>query len=54
MTHEELQRKLDQMKSQIRAEQVKNKGEEQFQELFLSGLDILGELFLDIKRIAEK
>lgn len=54
MTHDQLSIKIAQMKDKIRAEQAKNKGEEQFQELFLAGLDILGELFLDIKRIADK
>ena len=54
MTKEELQSKINQMKNKILAEQAKNKGEEQLQELFMSGLDILGELFLDIKRIADK
>jgi hypothetical protein len=54
MTHDELEIKIAQMKDKIRREQAKNKDEEHFQELFLYGLDILGELFLDIKRIADK
>jgi hypothetical protein len=54
MTKEELSSKIDLMKNKILAEQAKNKGEEQFQELFLAGLDIIGELFIDIKRIADK
>lgn len=54
MTHEELRQKIVLLKNQVRAEAAKNKNEEQFQEFFLSGLDIIGELFLDIKRIADK
>lgn len=53
MTQKELSAKLDLMKNKILAEKAKNKTEEQFQELFVDGLDILGELFLDIKRIAD-
>lgn len=54
MTQAELQVKINGTKAKIIAETAKNKSEEQFQELFLAGLDILGELFLDIKRIADK
>jgi hypothetical protein len=54
MTQAELQVRINGMKAKIIAEQAKNKSEEQFQEIFLAGLDIIGELFLDIKRIADK
>lgn len=54
MTEAELQNKIDRLKDRIRLEAAKNKSEEQFQELFLMGADILGELFMDIKRIASK
>ncbi len=53
MTQQELQAKINAIKGAIRAETAKNKTEEQFQELFLLGADILGELFMDIKRIAD-
>lgn len=53
VTQAELQVKINNMKAKIIAESAKNKGEEQFQELLLAGLDIVGELFMDIKRISE-
>ena len=53
MTEDQLQLKIDQMKDRIRREIAQNKSEEQFQELFLMGADIIGELFMDIKRIAD-
>lgn len=33
---------------------TQNRDQEQFQEMMVAGLDIVGELFMDIKRIAEK
>lgn len=54
MTQAELQVRISSMKAKILAEQAQNKDQEQFQEMMVAGLDILGELFLDIKRIAEK
>ena len=56
MTHDELASKIKLMKSRILAQQAKaqTKNEEDFADLLVSGLDVLGELFLDIKRIADK
>ncbi len=53
MTEDELRSKINLLKGRIKGEIAKNKSEEQFQELFLLGADIIGELFIDIKRIAD-
>lgn len=54
MTEAELQNKIDRFKDRVRFEVAQTRNEEQFQEFFLSGLDILGELLMDIKRATNK
>jgi len=53
MTQAQLQAKITAMKTKITCEVAKSKAEEDFQEVMIAGLDILGELFMDIKRIAD-
>ena len=54
MTQDELRATINLMKFRISRETAKTGTEEKFQELIVSGLDVLGEFFMDIKRIADK
>jgi hypothetical protein len=53
MKQAELQAKITAMKEIVLAEKAKSKDDEKFQTMFAAGIDILGELFMDIKRIAD-
>lgn len=55
MTQSELQQRINVIKAAIREDMAKapNRTEERVAELFLSGCDLLGDLLLDIKRIAD-
>lgn len=54
MTEQEFREKIGRIKSMIATEAARNKSEEQFQELMVLGLDILGEFLIDVKRIANR